>query len=84
MVDWLRSQGYNTVLEQITIGVAANLQTVIDDNSMNLLSIILDDPTIRGRDYVASDYDLAIQAYSSVVIQQIPIPTDIVIMDYGG
>jgi hypothetical protein len=82
VVDWLRSQGYNTVLEQITIGVAANLQTVIDDNSMNLLSIILDDPTIRGRDYVASDYDLAIQAYSSVVIQQIPIPTDIVIMDY--
>lgn len=82
VVEWLNDQGYNTILNRVSIGDSSELQKVVDKESLTVLSILLDMPNLVGRDYESRDMLLAIRAFSPISFDKIPTPDTIVMMDY--
>lgn len=80
--EWLTEQGYNTVLDKIFVGDSGEYQKNINKDSLAILSIMLDMPTLMGREYDPSDMTLAIRSYSGISFEKIPTPKIMVNMDY--
>lgn len=73
--EWLSEQGYVTVLDQIDVGSYTDLVNSLGVDKATKISIVLDLPQMKGREYVDTDLNLAIRSHSLVAINQIPIPT---------
>jgi hypothetical protein len=82
VVEWLNEQGYPTILNQIAVGDPNELRRITDVESLVILAILLDNPRLMGREYVASDMTLAIRAFSPIAMDRIPIPTTKVLIDF--
>lgn len=82
VVEWLNDQGYNTILNRISIGDSSELQKVVDKESLTALSILLDMTNLVGRDYESRDMLLAIRAFSPISFDKIPTPDTILMMDH--
>ena len=82
VVEWLNDQGYNTILNRVSIGDSSELQKVVDKESLNILSILLDMPSLAGRDHESRDMLLAIRSFSPISFDKIPTPDTVLMMDY--
>lgn len=82
VTEWLNNQGYVTILDRISVGDSSELQKVVDKESLTILSILLDKPSLMGRDYDSRDMTLAIRAFSATSFDKIPVPTIKVMMDF--
>jgi len=82
VAEWLNDQGYPTILDRINIGDSSELQRIVDKDSLAILSILLDMPTLMGRDYEPRDMLLAIRSFSPISFDKIPTPNVKVMMDY--
>lgn len=82
VAEWLNDQGYSTILDRVNIGDPSELQQFVDKDSLVILSILLDMPTVMGRDYEQKDFLLAIRAFSPISLDRIPAPDTKIIMDY--
>lgn len=82
VIEWLNSQGYNTILDRIHVGDVSELHRIVDKNSLAILSILLDMPIITDRQYEPPDMLLAIRTFSNIVFDDIPLPTGKVMMDF--
>jgi hypothetical protein len=82
VLDWLNDQGFDTILNRVSIGDSSELQRVVDTNSLAILSILLDMTTIMSREYMPGDMQLAIRAFSTSSFDSIPAPTTMIMMDY--
>lgn len=82
VVEWLNDQGYVTILERINSGDSSQLQKFVDKESLTILSILLDMPTLMGRDYESQDALLAIRAFSPISFDKIPISPTKIMMDF--
>jgi hypothetical protein len=82
VVEWLDEQGYANILDRISSGDPSNLAKIVNKDSMVILSILLDNPLLMGRDYEPRDMNLAIRAFSSVSFDKIPTPETMVMRDY--
>jgi len=82
VLEWLNIQGYSTILTRINIGDSSDLQKYIDDQSLTVLSILLDNPGIMKRPYDSKDMILAIKSFSTTSFNKIPLPSNKVMMDY--
>jgi hypothetical protein len=80
--EWLNDQGYVTILNKINTGDSSQLQQTVDKESLTILSILLDMPTIVGRNYEPQDMVLAIRAFSPISFDKIPIPTTRIMADF--
>lgn len=78
VLQWLNSNNYNTILKNNIVSI----QNLIDQESKNLLSIVLDDPSITTRGYSTSDISLAIKSFSNRVLEKIPVNNTKVLLDY--
>lgn len=81
-LEWINNQGYQTILNQVTIAEASELQKYLDAESLASLSLILDMTNLINRPYQEKDMTLAIRAFSKKSIEKIPRPTIIEEMDY--
>lgn len=82
VVEWLNIQGYDTILDRINVGNINELEQFVDGESLTVLSILLDMPSVLGRNYESQDILLAIRSFSPITFEKIPTPVTIVMMDY--
>jgi len=82
VVEWLNDQGYKTILERVNTGDPSDLQKFLDKESLTALSILLDMPSLIGRDYEPKDMLLSIRAFSPISFDKIPTPNTVTMMDY--
>lgn len=82
VAEWLNEQGYSTILDRVNIGDSSELQRAVDTESLTILSILLDNPSLMNREYEPQDMTLAIRAFSPISFDKIPIPDTKVMMDY--
>lgn len=82
VLEWLSNQGYSSILTRINIGDPSDLQKYVDEQSLTILSILLDTPIIMKRTYESKDMIIAIKAFSTTSIDKIPPPSNKVMMDY--
>ena len=82
VTEWLDEQGYANILDRINSGDVSNLSKIVDADSMVILSILLDNPTLMGRDYEPRDMTLSIRAFSLTSFDSIPTADTKIMMDY--
>lgn len=84
VAEWLNDQGYTTILDRVSIGDPSELQKVVDPESLTILSILLDMPSLMSpnRNYESRDMLLAIRAFSPISFDKIPTPDTMIGMDY--
>lgn len=82
VAEWLNDQGISTILDRVNVGDASELQRVVDKDSLTILSILLDMPTLMGRPYEPRDMLLSIRAFSPISFDKIPTPNTKVLLDF--
>jgi hypothetical protein len=82
VAEWLNDQGYQTILDRVNIGDISELQRAVDTESLTILSILLDDPSLMSREYESRDMTLSIRSFSPISFDKTPISNIKVMMDY--
>lgn len=82
VAEWLNDQGINTILDRVNIGDSSELQRIVDPESLAILSILLDMPTVMGRSYEPRDMLLSIRAFSPISFDKIPTPNTKIFLDF--
>lgn len=79
--DWLTQEGYTHILNELNVPNYSMLAPIIGVQSTVNLSIVLDLPQLKGREYNAADMTRAISSHSLITFKLIPIPTVRKMMD---
>lgn len=82
VIEWLNDQGYSNILDKVNVTDPAELQKVVDRDSLTQLSIYLDYPLLSPRKYEPRDMANSIRAHSHSVFNQIPPLDTVVMMDH--
>lgn len=82
VAEWLNDQGISTILDRVNVGDASELQRIVGKDSLTILSILLDMPTLMGRQYEQRYMLLAIRAFSPISFDKIPTPNTKILLDF--
>lgn len=80
--EWLMAQSYNTILDRLNTGEITEVRKFVDDDSLMILSIMLDKPNYAVRPYKSSDLILAIRSFSLSSFDKIPTLNEKMMTDY--
>lgn len=82
VLDWIKDQGYESILPEIVLASPQEIQELVDVPSAQVLSVILEDQRISPEKYTPEEMSVAIKFFSNQLVEKIPLPEETVLMDY--